>query len=775
MAETTRASRPIFSRAANSKSVQSYLAQLDELLKRNKGGFSSVAEDTGSSIPFQVPGRAVKSGVRELPQERKLAELPAPEEYPVQVLPPQEGEVLGQQGSGMSASDFIDSLYQSLGVQDSLYLTGQGSSPDGGTILSDGSVAYSDGTLKTNQGETIYAMGSVPGGGLLYSDGSYRYIDPTTPGLEGLMSALGLTGQAITQPYGNINPVEPTPGNVNMGTDIRTKNLPSKAFSLPFETKVLQVYQDDGVRDPSQSATKGYGNSVLLQLPTGEAIRLSHLSMLGNVQAGQTLAPGSLIGVAGQTGNAYGEHLDLEFYNKDGQLTSPEQFSGFTNPQEIKAFVQSPTIQPSQSPASAPQAPQSPQPAQSLGGMDKLNQAVQQAGLNAANFINQQNPTGKYGAGITETLQGNRPAAIQEQSQTLEALGTAVGAPELQTGELSRQQQTNPLRQLAGNLVDVASTPLKKVGLPDLGVSEAIAGGKTVNTDVNLAPQAGAYDSSGTQIASKQPTPQDYASVLGQNISSAGKYIGEQAGAGIDKLKNSLGGIFSKGGASANLFSKPSPNSLAGQRAVGDVSGGSLLPTAVSDVRNAQAASRAGQSSVLGAQAPDTSSQELDSLRKAYMDRYGDAHAYDQADLQRKLANLKPGDTLQSIGEPALTPQFRQEEQQRISGEQARVEAERQGYIPAGTNYGVSAPQKAPTPGTVSGGQKADSSGWGSSQEVSNGNLPPVYINNQPVSYDFATYGKTTSAQPASAPKPQNNLFSTAVSTVNNLFKKWFQ
>lgn len=49
------------------------------------------------------------------------------------------------------------------------------------------------------------------------------------------------------------------------------------------------------------------------------------------------------------------------------------------------------------------------------------------------------------------------------------------------------------IRQGAGDLVDRASTPFKKVGVPDFGISEAIAGGPTVNTNKRLAPQGAAY------------------------------------------------------------------------------------------------------------------------------------------------------------------------------------------------------------------------------------------------------------------------------------------
>ena len=75
------------------------------------------------------------------------------------------------------------------------------------------------------------------------------------------------------------------------------------------------------------------------------------------------------------------------------------------------------------------------------------------------------------------------------------------------------------IRQSLGNFVDYASTPLKKYGLPDFGISERIAGGNTINTGKRLAPQGNAqqpmssYDysqarSTGGVVSQPQQQPQ---------------------------------------------------------------------------------------------------------------------------------------------------------------------------------------------------------------------------------------------------------------------------
>lgn len=59
----------------------------------------------------------------------------------------------------------------------------------------------------------------------------------------------------------------------------------------------------------------GYGNSVVLQLPDGKYMRLSHLNSI-DVPLGSELAGGQMIGTRGNTGNVKG---------KNGETLTPEQ------------------------------------------------------------------------------------------------------------------------------------------------------------------------------------------------------------------------------------------------------------------------------------------------------------------------------------------------------------------------------------------------------------------------------------------------------------------
>ena len=196
----------------------------------------------------------------------------------------------------------------------------------------------------------------------------------------------------------------------------------------------------------------------------------------------------------------------------------------------------------------------------------------------AAGAINKFNPTGsKLDLGVTEALQGDQAGAAQKQRETIANVGTALKAPELQTNELSQEQGTNPIRQLAGNLLDTASTPLKKIGVPDFGISEAVAGGKTVNTNASLAPSAYASDGSQDPNQSRAPMASDYADVLGKNFKAVGDSIKttfsnavEKPIEGINKLKTD----FQTGLTDVTAGLTNELNKIGPKKAVGEESGG---------------------------------------------------------------------------------------------------------------------------------------------------------------------------------------------------------
>ena len=121
-------------------------------------------------------------------------------------------------------------------------------------------------------------------------------------------------GGSITQQFGNYNPSLYQGINqsmTNTGVDIGVGE--GTGVSLPEGMwKILEAVKG--------GFNKGYGNSVLAQnTNTGEKLRFSHLSNILTM-ANQILQGGQRIGATGRTGNVTGPHLDLEYYNPQGQL-----------------------------------------------------------------------------------------------------------------------------------------------------------------------------------------------------------------------------------------------------------------------------------------------------------------------------------------------------------------------------------------------------------------------------------------------------------------------
>lgn len=585
----------------------SRVENLDELLKLNRGGFSAFAEDTGYQPSYILPfSRTLRNpNLGEQIDQRKVSEMPQPEYMDQEVLPEEAGEPdYGQDGqilgdfdmSQMSVPEFLQqfsqavyqpqtpstedlaALYQATGIP-----YGQRSMADGGILLNTGEVIYAS---RYTDSANAFPMASMQDGSILWSDGFTRQAPSGMTGVAALNQALFGRQQAITQEYGNYNPAIYGAGRSHLGTDFRTRDLADQTQYAPTDMEVVERRDNDPL----------YGNSVLLRLPTGEMMRLSHFDSLGQFAEGDIVSSGMPLGIYGSTGRSTGEHLDVELYNADGQLTSPQQFSAFSNPEVyggqgnitgISPYLQNQPMTPVNPLAQA--QPQQPAPQLETPATDVIANVVEkplamatntarQTGQTLGTAIEQANPTGAFDLGISEQLQNQPELARQKLATTTEGVGQSLGIKEQGVSEAAlRGGLVGAARQLAGNLVDTVSTPFKKLGVPDTGVSEMIAGGETVNTDKNLAPSAYAYDKSGSPIASKKP---DYANALRNNLADVvdkGKdYLSFKkdnalaaAGEGIKSLK----GLFS------NREMTPQMSQIGDKRAVGDVAGASDAPT----------------------------------------------------------------------------------------------------------------------------------------------------------------------------------------------------
>ena len=572
------------------KDVKQYLAELDALLKRNTGSGTYIGADVSSNTPMYIPGRVANpSGLGDVAPSISRYGSGMTEPTPVERQAPLEYQEPTTQEQPYTASSFMEDIaraiyapripsQQSTEELEQIYqATGQKYAVQS---LANGQVRYNDGSVGYPQQETpAQPVASLSDGNVLWSDGWARPPMPeylmNRTGIDALSQGLFGTNQTVTQAYGNINPIEPTPGNVNLGTDFRTRDLQQHEIRNYFDQplRVVDIYTEaqPGSGYVGNYENQGYGNSILLQMADGSMIRISHFDQLPNYQVGQLIQPGQIIGIPGMTGNTTGEHADVEYYSPDGVISSPDQLiAQVANASTADQRLYQPYGE-NQSTAQ-PEQPQVQSQAQSRVQPQQVTQPKRTGSvLGIQNIFDSSNPQPAFpNQPATSTLEQTVPVptpTLPAQTQPV-ATPTQEKAPFTPTpiptpaGEQGAAEQRNSgdlvgsVRQLAGNLVDTASTPLKRAGLPDLGISEAIAGGKTVNTDVNLAPQAGASNG----LMSVERKAPDYANVLKGNVTDALS----QAGEGIKSL--------GQAGVSAlnNIFQPKQPQL---QRAVGDVAG----------------------------------------------------------------------------------------------------------------------------------------------------------------------------------------------------------
>lgn len=570
------------------RSYQDYLKQLDDLLKLNTGRGLFAATDTSSNTPIYVPGQVRNpSGIEgnaqaiSSMQERQSV---IPEFQPPQYEEiPQEGEVLGAQDDqgNMTVQDFVEQFTQAVyrpqsassEELDQIYQqTGQKYAVQS---LPDGRVRFNDGSIGIQE-ENPQPIASMSDGSILWSDGFTRQAPPREmvgqfAGTEGLSKFLfDGENQTITQKYGNVNKVEPTPGNVNVGTDFRTRDLQNRELKLPVNTRVLQVLRDDGTRFGDISGHDGYGNSVLLELPSGERVRLSHLSNLPQFEPGQEIPAGTIIGTPGTTGNTYGEHLDVEYYNAQGEIADPRgflqtgaaQYSQSSPVTGISPYIknnqmmsvdprstlaQSPSVETSTMQTGAIQSP-STQAASSYNnpnynidysnssasqgqsgygigaGVKQFAQDVKQLPQKAAQTIEKVNPTGEFDLGITEG--GFNPEAQQARQQT----ALKFAQPQENRGFLGKA------RQSLGNATEFFGDTL---GLPEGNISEIIAGGKTPRTNVAFAAELDQNAQDNEQPGQSLNIRQGVQNIFKQAKDTTGNALA-QAGQGIKGLSSKV-------------------------------------------------------------------------------------------------------------------------------------------------------------------------------------------------------------------------------------------
>jgi len=378
-------------------------------------------------------------------------------------------------------------------------------------------------------------------------------------GIEAISRGLFGRVQKVTQPYGNINPIEPTPGNVNLGTDFRTRDLADKSIYFPDQAQVVEILEDDGTRFGDKSGHKGYGNSVLLKLASGEMLRVSHMENLGDIQVGQTIQPGTFIGKAGQTGNTYGEHADVEYYNESGTVDKPENFKGFTQqrnfasqeqPQQINASSANNPVRVNSQGISQPQS-------EVLGASTSAPEPTPEISYQEKPFIN-----------------NNKQILSSQQPSILESAATSAKVPEFGVSERAQANNIPFYRQALGDLADVGA---RAAGFKtDLGFSELFTGGKpTVNTDQSLVGDVYADDGEDLPEYKQAQSFADILNNIGQKLGLTSVNTTNstsdlpQPGQGLKGLQSMSPTAFDS---SSNTFQRPANSSMSLGTRVGEAS-----------------------------------------------------------------------------------------------------------------------------------------------------------------------------------------------------------
>ena len=611
--------------------IQDYLAQLEELLKKNKGTGLYEAYNVNPRA-FRLPGRVydpsglgqdrMNDPVKFAPYDYSTIPFDAPTvnqvpeyqfqgaqlpEFPMPEFPMEDESIYSAPPSvpeaGMSAQEFIQELNQVLSVPVS-------QSKDGGIIYSDGSVRYADGTTRqVDISELPRPLFQLSNGAIMFKDGVARKMTYTLGrafrGVSGLSDLLFGRQQDVTQPYGNYNTEFGYANDTHAGTDFRTRDLPTNFnFALPFDTKVLAKTADDGTRFGTISGHGGYGNSIYLQLPNGMILHLSHLSDMINVQPGQIISAFDYIGTPGSSGNSQGEHLDLEFLDQNLTPVSPDKF--FLDAQSLINYDEIEKAQTVSDEELAKLPPEEKQlvdvfklsagsewkPAPPVEQVTEQQPILPLVGQAIAQDINTANLTGDFDFGISEMFAGDPEAAKLAREQTIQKyspieaeLGLSEGlftpeAKQARISALSQQPKTpyeernlfGKVRQLAGNVAERFGDVL---GIPEGSFSETIAGGATKRTNQALASEIGGE------------TPEQVPGIR-QNIRDIGEDLNKRvvqpvvakAGEGIDFLKEKASNIFQK---------TPLMGLFGGQKQVGDAKGATLFEGGQTQSRAPQA------------------------------------------------------------------------------------------------------------------------------------------------------------------------------------------
>lgn len=511
-----------------SRSARQRLRELEEAGKLKRPSSVTFAEETGITPGYIVPGRAIAReapvSMREqirMPRERYLQDVQMPQMPQIDPLMRyrqmqqtpyvQDAPQIENIDAGSFMEVFTNNvLTQSLPTSQDLEQRYQETGEPYVVYAGNGLLEYNTGETRRASKYQPIPLSISPSGQVNWSDGVAR--NTSLSGIQGLSQGLFGRQQYVTAGY--MDPeYKKIIGADHGGVDFRTKDLENKDIFFPSQATVVDIRQADG-------RGTGYGNSVLLKLPTGEMLRLSHLANLGNYQLGQVIYPGTYVGTTGATGNVTGPHLDVEYYNTQGQRTNPAYFSGFTAPeiygddaqalaglspysteeqrqmaQEIYQRSQSEpqfneqaienTSEEIRNSDQSYQEPLTDEQLQEVGFKPRAQEEIEGRVLGASTVpgfigavIEKETGNKATGLGFTELLMREPKEALKELSRTIEVINPTskfdLGVSELFRDDMegSRKVRQDTRRRVGSKVGDFG----RKLELPEFGVSEKIAG-----------------------------------------------------------------------------------------------------------------------------------------------------------------------------------------------------------------------------------------------------------------------------------------------------------
>lgn len=150
-------------------------------------------------------------------------------------------------------------------------------------------------------------------------------VTPTAPMIQNTLPSQDiqkgiLPGQArVTQTAGTRNPIESFSGGVSRDTNFSAQ-MGTPAAVPPGEWQVEAAYNNAPAIGGHRGENLGYGNAVKVRnVDNGDVMIYQHLSS-ADVQKGQKITGGTIIGKTGSSGNSTGPNLGIEYQDKDGRI-----------------------------------------------------------------------------------------------------------------------------------------------------------------------------------------------------------------------------------------------------------------------------------------------------------------------------------------------------------------------------------------------------------------------------------------------------------------------